>query len=84
MIYFNGFTANVKKKTQLGPTVVYRAHVNLEDVIDVVKGDVTNVIGDVIQKYLQTHLLICHPLHISVYKLKLQLVTYNTSEKYFN
>ena len=66
------FTTDVKKKTQLGPTVVYCALVNLEDVIDVVIGDVINVIGDVIQKDLQTHLLICHPLHVSANKLKLQ------------
>ena len=67
MIYFNGLTTDVKKKAQLGPTVVYCALVNLEDIIDVVKGDVINVIGDVIQKDLQTHLLIYHPLHVSVY-----------------
>ena len=78
MIYFNGFH-NGRQVVE-----VYCALVNLEDVIGVVIGDVMNVIGDVIQKDLQTHLLICHPLHVSVYKLKLQLLTYNTSEKYLN
>ena len=48
---------------------------NVEGVIDV-------VIGDVIQKDLKTHLLIYHLLQVSVYNMKMQLLTYNTSEKY--
>ena len=68
------FTTDVKEETELGPTVVYSA---LDDVNNVNPQRSINVI----EKALQTHLLIYHPNKLSVYNMIMQFLTYNMSGK---
>ena len=67
---------DVKEETKLGPTVVYYALVNFEEVI----GDVIHII----EKSLQTHLLNIILDRSSVNNTTMQLLIFNTSGRFIN
>ena len=82
------FTTDVKEETYLGPTVVYSALANIRNEVDeVIVINVINVMDaiDVIEKALQMHLLIYHPLHVKCLQYdNATSITYNKSGKYCN
>ena len=81
------FTTDVKEETLLGPTVVYSALASVVIVIVINVLDVIDVIAtlDVIEKALQMHLLIYHPLHVKCLPYdNVTSITYNRSGKYCN